>query len=88
MTKLTNTLAAFGFMTLTFGGIAMAASPASASSMPYYPSIYSGMTPDSYDGPLASHEDYASVVRAVNGTPCGIICTRDREFRWGYAPQR
>lgn len=86
MTKLTNKLAAFGLMSLTFGGIAMSAPPALAGSMPDYPSIYSGMTADPYEGPRAGPADYASVVRSVNGTPCGITCTYDTEFHWGYAP--
>lgn len=39
-----------------------------------------------YIGPDGTYDEYADLVKSINGTPCGQECTRRSLQRWGYAP--
>ena len=39
-----------------------------------------------YIGPDGTYDEYADLVRSINGTPCGQECARRSLQRWGYAP--
>lgn len=38
--------------------------------------------PDDYTGPDGSYDSHADMVRSIEGTPCGIDCTRHAYERW------
>lgn len=39
-----------------------------------------------YIGPDGTYDEYADLVKSINGTPCGQECSRRSLERWGYAP--
>jgi hypothetical protein len=65
-------VAAAGLLATTATAPAMAQSPNAPPMMTYGP----------YQWPGGHYESLAAYTRSVEGTPCGMNCTRDAQQRW------
>lgn len=82
---MTNQLVALALMTLALGApaLALTASSAMARDAIEAPSITGGapMTSGFYQESDGTHDSLAAFSREVQGTPCGVTCTREGEMQ-------
>ncbi len=51
---------------------------------PYQDGFFSDR-PNQYKGPHGHYASQTDFIRSLNGTPCGVECTRRENNRWGWA---
>jgi hypothetical protein len=51
---------------------------------PYHDGFLS-YRPDRYQGPHGRYASQTDFIRSLNGSPCGIECTRREDNRWSWA---
>jgi len=87
MTKLNTKLAAFGLAALALGGAATITTAPAMARIRAEARIadWTSLSATSYQD-LGTYNSLANFSRSVEGTPCGMNCTREREMRWSLSP--